>query len=131
MAEIYDAAGNTITEGLQGCKSCNEAMQMAKVWADKVGASVTLSDDDGEWLVHPKRGDGSRELATSLGVDQENCAVLYVGGDEEDSFVHCDEALAAFAALDDPATAHIEVREHGDVVGHFWSLTGGFSPINT
>jgi len=131
MAAIYDADGYTITDGLQGCNVCNEAIRAAQVCADERGEAVTLSDDDGEWLVHPKGTNGTREMATSLGVDQENCAVLYSDGEEEDSYVSCDDALAAFAKLEDQANAHIEVRKCGDVVGHFWSVAGGFSPVNT
>lgn len=54
MAAIYDATtGETITEGLQGCSRCDEALQTARRLAQERDEPVHLDDDDGEWLVHP------------------------------------------------------------------------------
>ena len=64
MAAIYDTQnGNLITDGLQGCTKCDEAIQAAKRIADDLGEDVPLVDDDGEWIVHPRRDDGTREPA--------------------------------------------------------------------
>ena len=63
MAGIYDAEnGYAIAEGLQGCKVCDEAIQMAERIADQRGLAVSLVDDDGEWLVYPMKN-GVREPA--------------------------------------------------------------------
>ena len=57
MAAIYDyKTGNTITEGLQGCNTCDQAINMAIEMAAERGVPVVLEDDDGNWLVKP---DGS------------------------------------------------------------------------
>jgi len=57
MAAIYDyATGYAITEGLQGCETCDEAIDMAIEIAAERGVPVVLEDDDGNWLVKP---DGS------------------------------------------------------------------------
>lgn len=54
MAAVYRLSnGNPLTDGLQGCRICDEAMQAAKYWADELGEDVQLADDDGEWIVHP------------------------------------------------------------------------------
>lgn len=58
MAAIYDLDGTALTEGLQGCETCDEALQVARRMAAKRGEAVHLDDDDGEWLVYP---DGSVE----------------------------------------------------------------------
>ena len=66
MAAIYDyETGDEITAGLQGCQVCDEAIQLAERAADERGEDVHLSDDDGEWLVHP-RINGEREAADAL-----------------------------------------------------------------
>jgi hypothetical protein len=53
MAAIYDATtGETITEGLQGCSRCDEALIAAREWAEDWGEAVHLVDDDGEWIVY-------------------------------------------------------------------------------
>lgn len=63
MAAIYNTlTGNTITEGLQGCTVCDEAFRMAKRMADERGEAVHLSDDDGEWIVHPADAAGERKV---------------------------------------------------------------------
>jgi hypothetical protein len=68
MASIYDyETGNVLSEGLQGCTVCSEAMRAAQNWADRRGASVELCDDDGRWLVHAASEDGTREDADFLG----------------------------------------------------------------
>lgn len=38
-----------------GCNVCNEAIQAAARYADRLGTDVHLVDDDGEWIVHPAR----------------------------------------------------------------------------
>ena len=64
MAAIYEMdSGDLITDGLQGCVKCDEAIQAAERAADRRGTDVLLVDDDGEWIVHPRRDDGTREPA--------------------------------------------------------------------
>lgn len=64
-AAIYDAeTGDTITEGLQGCHVCDEAIQTARRIAAERDEPVHLTDDDGEWLVKP---DGSRDKVSDSG----------------------------------------------------------------
>jgi hypothetical protein len=54
MASLYDLnSGHTITEGLQGCNVCDEALNIAKRTAAETRRSVLLEDDDGEWIVGP------------------------------------------------------------------------------
>ena len=63
MAAIYDyETGNTITEGLQGCDTCDRAINMAIEMAAERGVPVVLDDDDGQWLVKP---DGSPAVQIS------------------------------------------------------------------
>lgn len=63
MAAIYSTTtDHAITEGLQGCYVCDEAIQAAQRIADELGDDVWLSDDDGDWIVHPAR-EGTREAA--------------------------------------------------------------------
>lgn len=63
MVAIYDVkTGDLITDGLQGCKVSDEAIQTAERIADRRGCDVRLVDDDGEWIVHPMI-DGQRESA--------------------------------------------------------------------
>ncbi len=58
MSSIYDYEdGTAITEGLQGSRVCDEAINMARRIASERGEPVHLSDDDGEWIISP---DGSR-----------------------------------------------------------------------
>jgi hypothetical protein len=55
MASVYDlATGHTITEGLQGCRVCDQAIQVAADLAKIHNKTVILDDDDGEWLVGPR-----------------------------------------------------------------------------
>lgn len=71
MAAIYDIeTGNTLTEGLQGCKTCEEAIQHAKQFADESGRSVQLSDDDGDWEVFPAGPNGKRRPAEPMKVEE-------------------------------------------------------------
>jgi hypothetical protein len=53
MAAVYDMDGHAITEGLQGCKVCDEAIQAARAIASRRDEAVVLEDDDGHWIVHP------------------------------------------------------------------------------
>jgi len=54
MAAIYDAVtGAPITEGLPGCKICDEAQIVARCIAARCNLFVLLSDDDGDWIVKP------------------------------------------------------------------------------
>jgi len=53
MANIYDAAGYSITEGLQGCTVCDEALQIARDIAADRRQPVFLEDDNGDWLIFP------------------------------------------------------------------------------
>lgn len=65
MASINTMDGNSLTQGLQGCDVCDEAIRMAQRMADERGDDVHLVDDDGEWIVHPSR-DGHRAPATAI-----------------------------------------------------------------
>lgn len=61
MAAIYNMLdGTAITQGLQGCSVCDEAIQAARRIAADRGEDVHLVDDDGEWIVHP---DGTADEA--------------------------------------------------------------------
>ena len=56
MAAIYDARDwTTITEGLQGCVTCDEGMQTVErmIREGDYPDGLVLADDDGEWLVTP------------------------------------------------------------------------------
>ena len=55
MATVYDyEEGYTITDGLQGCRVCDEAITVARSIARDRKEPVVLEDDDGTWLVPPK-----------------------------------------------------------------------------
>ena len=58
MASITDQDGYAITDGLQGCDVCDEAVIVARRIARDRGEPVMLHDDDGDWFVLP---DGSIE----------------------------------------------------------------------
>lgn len=60
MANIYNMNGEYLSEGLQGCRVCDEAFQAAKQIAEERDEDVMLEDDDGNWIVSP---DGSAEEA--------------------------------------------------------------------
>jgi len=50
MADIYDAMGATITQGLQGAATCDAALQAARRLARSKGRAMVLhdtTDDDG------------------------------------------------------------------------------------
>ena len=67
MAAIYTMLnGGELCAGLQGCNVCDEAILAAQSWADELGEDVHLSDDDGEWMVHAKLANGTREPATEM-----------------------------------------------------------------
>lgn len=66
MAGVYTLNGNELTVGLQGCEVCDEAIQTAQSIADDLRQDVHLTDDDGDWLVHPRSADGTREAADPL-----------------------------------------------------------------
>lgn len=54
MASIYNwQTGDTITDGLQGSRRCDEAINLAREMAAEFGEPVVLSDDDGAWMVPP------------------------------------------------------------------------------
>lgn len=54
MAAIYNSiTGDLITGGLQGCRTCVGALDMARKMARERNQAVHLEDDDGDWLVHP------------------------------------------------------------------------------
>ena len=54
MATIYTAdLTETITDGLQGCNTCDEALTAARRIAADTGEPVALEDDDGLWIVTP------------------------------------------------------------------------------
>jgi len=73
MAGIYTMDGNELCVGLQGCRLCDEAIQQAEAWADLLGTDVLLDDDDGEWIVHPRAEDGSREPADCECPEPQDC----------------------------------------------------------
>lgn len=59
MADLYTYdTGEVISQGLQGCCMCDQAMRAARETARVLNEPVVLDDDDGTWLVNP---DGSRE----------------------------------------------------------------------
>lgn len=62
-ASIYTLDGGHLTEGLQGSRVCDEAIQTAQRLADERSEDVLLLDDDGDWIVHPAATDGTREPA--------------------------------------------------------------------
>ncbi len=71
MAAIYDMeTGNALTESLQGCNTCDEAIQHAKRFADEAGRSVQLHYDVGDWEVFPAGPDGKRRPAESIDVEE-------------------------------------------------------------
>ena len=45
--------GRVITEGLQGCRVCDEALRAAVRIANDRGTAVLLHDDDGIWEIQP------------------------------------------------------------------------------
>ena len=54
MATIYNAeTGSAISDGLQGCETCDEARQAAEqhLREQEYPEGVELEDDDGIWLV--------------------------------------------------------------------------------
>ena len=54
MASIYNAeTGTALSEGLQGCDTCDEARQAAEqhLREQEYPEGVELVDDDGTWLV--------------------------------------------------------------------------------
>lgn len=53
MATIYTTDGETLSDGLQGCDACDEAILAAERIAEERGEDVILEDDDGTWLVTP------------------------------------------------------------------------------
>ena len=54
MAAIYDLeTGYAITEGLQGCRVCDEAANLAREIARDRNEPVELDDDDSSWIVYP------------------------------------------------------------------------------
>ncbi len=59
-ASIYDMMGSELTTGLQPSAICDEAILTAQRIADERGEDVHLVDDDGEWIVHPARPNGTR-----------------------------------------------------------------------
>lgn len=72
MAAVYTTNGNELCTGLQGCRTCDEAIQAAERCADDLGEDVQLNDDDGIWLVHPALPNGRREKADPLGSFEED-----------------------------------------------------------
>ncbi len=66
MAAIYNYFGDELAAGLQGCSVCDEAIQVAQRKADEIGEDVHLVDDDGDWWVHPRNEDGSRDPADQV-----------------------------------------------------------------
>jgi hypothetical protein len=63
-ASIYTMDGGEITTGLQpSIGGPHSPTAIAERAADNIGADVHLIDSDGEWIVHPAREDGTRDLA--------------------------------------------------------------------
>ena len=55
MAAIYDyQTADTLSDGLQGSKVCDEARRTAQKKAAELGKAVVLEDDDGCWLINTK-----------------------------------------------------------------------------
>lgn len=42
-----------LSEGLQGCNTCDHALQTARRTAAQRNEPVVLDDDDGTWIVEP------------------------------------------------------------------------------
>jgi len=55
MANIYSLSGALVTGGLRGSTACDEAIDAALSIADDRGVPVLLEDDDGDWVVYPRR----------------------------------------------------------------------------
>lgn len=56
MASILNyQTGEYITQGLQGCTTCDAAIQAAKRIAADTQQPIVLDDDDGQWIVYPDR----------------------------------------------------------------------------
>jgi hypothetical protein len=66
MATIYSHDGYVAADGLQGCETCDEAIQLAHRIADEWGETVELEDDDGTWHVYPTDDNGVRPAATEV-----------------------------------------------------------------
>jgi hypothetical protein len=62
MARIYSHDGYLAADGLQGCETCDEALQLAQRIADEWGEAVELEDDDGTWRVYPADAGGERDV---------------------------------------------------------------------
>lgn len=70
-ASIYTVDGSgELSVGLQTCHVCDEAIRCAEETADEIGEDVLLFDGDGDWIVHPRREDGTREPADPAPADE-------------------------------------------------------------
>jgi hypothetical protein len=61
-ATIYDANGETITQGLETCLRSDQALQAARNIAAERGEPVVLHDHDGWWTIAPD-GEGTERKA--------------------------------------------------------------------
>ena len=87
MARIYSHDGYVAADGLQGCETCDEALQLACRIADEWDEAVELEDDDGTWRVHPVGDDGVRELADRIAEAPRHGVIEW--DDEPDDYAVC------------------------------------------
>jgi hypothetical protein len=73
MVRIYSHDGYVAADGLQGCKTCDEALRLAERLADEWGEAVELEDDDGTWQVFPADDTGVRPAAVEVPDDYAVC----------------------------------------------------------
>ncbi len=97
MAAIYALDGSTITEGLQGCETCDEAINMAREIAAERGEPVTLDDDDGTWTVDPDGCCAKDESADGADTDRAYELLAEWEPDEADR----EDIVAVFRAIYD------------------------------
>jgi hypothetical protein len=92
MARIYSHDGYIAADGLQGCETCDEALQLAQRLADEWGEWVELHDDDGTWRVHPAV-DGVRAPADPVADDYASCDACGAFAYEAAGCAECREVL--------------------------------------
>lgn len=125
MAAIYDMdTGDTITDGLQGCNTCDEALDMARRIAAERGESVHLVDDDGEWSVAPDYRCERLGSAKPDDIDVErggetedgwNDVTVVIDGDKYDACAHVSGHGVRFGdSLDTWAGDALQERMGGD-----------------
>lgn len=87
-ATIYTTDFATLTEGLQPCTVCDEAIQTARRIAADRQEDVLLSDADGLWRVHP---DGDCDEVHMDTDEEEGAQILSATQLGDDYFYWADE----------------------------------------